>query len=157
MFEQPIIFLATVAVGIVLGVAWKHWRKNRVQALRSQAVDQFTAERPALGEVLRSAADATGKPRGLSWVRCELGDDQAFAIDRASGALYALVGTTISFAAIPGGGMEDVEAVGNLRYGTGMFVYREGQWRCDGQVAFNLNPAQTLEHYSASLSPWSAT
>lgn len=98
-----------------------------------------------------AAAAATGKPRGLRWKECDLGDDRLFAQDRANGDLYALVGATISFEAVAGGDMEDVEAVGNLRAATAIFVHRQGRWTTDGRVVFNLEPAQALERYQESL------
>ena len=58
---------------------------------------------------------------------------------------------TISFEAIPGGGMEDVEAVGNLRYATAFFVHRNNAWTTDGRAAFNLEPPEALKHYEKSL------
>ena len=57
------------------------------------------------------------------------------------------------FTAIEGGGMEEVEAVGNLRYVTVVFVHRQGSWQSDGQVVFNLEPTEAVERYAESLSP----
>jgi hypothetical protein len=69
----------------------------------------------------------------------------------ATGVLYALNGATISFEAIEGGGMEDVEAVGNLRSATAVFVYRDGEWTTDGRVIFNLEPAEAIERFDGAL------
>ena len=147
------VVLAGVALALVAGWLWRRWRAAQQQALRQRAQRQFVEERPTLEATFLRAAANTGKPRGLSWEKCELAGDHLFAVDRASGELYALVGATISFAAIPGGDMEDVEAVGNLRYATAVFVYRQGSWGSDGQAVFNLEPARALEHYAESLSP----
>ncbi|HYO25559.1 MAG TPA: hypothetical protein VEQ85_11500, partial [Lacipirellulaceae bacterium] len=67
------------------------------------------------------------------------------------GELYALVGVTVSFEAVAGGGMEEVEAVGNLRAATAVFVHRGGRWTTDGRVVFNLSPEAALAHYQESL------
>ena len=67
--------------------------------------------------------------------------------------LYALVAATISFEAIEGGGMEDVEAVGNLRSATAVFLHRDRQWTTDGRVIFNLEPAEALARFDATLQP----
>ncbi len=74
-----------------------------------------------------------------------------FAGDAKTAELFALAPVTISFAAIPGGGMEEVEAVGNLRAGTAIFVWRGGEWQTDGRAVFNLEPAETLAKYAESL------
>lgn len=147
------IVLAGIALALVAGWLWRRWRAAQQQAIRQLAQLEFAERQQTLGATFLQAAAGTGKPRGLSWEKCELGNDLVFAVDRVTGELYALVGATISFAAIPGGGMEDVEAVGNLRYATAVFVYRRGNWYSDGQVVFNLEPEQALEHYSESLSP----
>ena len=76
-----------------------------------------------------------------------------FAVDRVSGELYAFVAATISFSAIEGGGMEEVEAVGNLRAATAVFVHRDGRWTTDGRVVFNLDPAGAVSHYAESITP----
>lgn len=124
--------------------------RKGAQAEVAQAIGEFapTAE---LGESFRRTADALGKPRGLTWVNCELGAGVRFARDSKTSELFALAPVTISFAAIPGGGMEEVEAVGNLRAGTAIFVWRGGKWQTDGRAVFNLEPAETLAKYPESL------
>ena len=151
--------MAHVAQVLVLGIAvvlvaqfvWRKWHTAQLSAKRKLASLQFADVREELQKVFLSAASATGKPRGLSWKQCDLSAGQLFAVDRANGELYAFVGATISFEAIPGGDMEDVEAVGNLRSATATFVHRGGQWTTDGRVVFNLEPQQALEHYQESL------
>ena len=71
--------------------------------------------------------------------------------DRANGELVGLVGVTIGFEAIEGGGMEDVEAVGNLRAATAVFAHHGRDWGTQGRVIFNLEPREVLERYRDSL------
>jgi hypothetical protein len=82
----------------------------------------------------------------------ELAGPPLFAVD-SKGVLYALVAATISFEAIEGGGMEEVEAVGNLRSATAVFVFRRSEWTTDGRVIFNLEPAEALRRFEAALEP----
>ena len=49
--------------------------------------------------------------------------------------------------------MEEVEAVGNLRCATAIFMFRDGRWTSEGRAIFNLEPAETLQRYEESLSP----
>ncbi|HZZ73430.1 MAG TPA: hypothetical protein VFE24_14345, partial [Pirellulales bacterium] len=74
-----------------------------------------------------------------------------YARQRDSGELSALVAATISFEAIEGGGMEHVEAVGNLRAATAVFLFRRGRWSTDGRALFNLNPTEAVKYYQANL------
>lgn len=73
------------------------------------------------------------------------------ARDRANGELVGLVGVTISFEAIEGGGMEEVEAVGNLRAATAVFNWSGREWTTQGRAVFNLEPREVLERYRDSL------
>ncbi len=146
------IVLVGVAIALVAGWLWRRWRVAQLQAQRQLARLQFADGRAELEAMFLKAAAATGKPRGLAWEKCQLGDDHVFAVDRVTGELFAMVGATISFTAIAGGDMEDVEAVGNFRYATAVFVYRRGSWHSNGQAMFNLEPAQAVQHYEESLS-----
>src|SRR5207244_4369946 len=109
--------------------------------------------RPEYQQQFLAAASATGKPRGLAWKQCELQDGLLLARDRATGDLVALVAVTISFEAIEGGGMEEVEAVGNLRAATAVFNWNGRQWTNQGRAIFNLEPREVVERYGESLDP----
>src|SRR5208282_1957171 len=94
-----------------------------------------------------AAAATSGKPRGLRWKNCEWESEVAFARERTTGRLAALVAVTISFEAIEGGDMEGVEAVGNLRNASAVFFYDAGRWRTTGRAIFNLNPGEAIERF----------
>lgn len=140
-----------LVLALVAGWIWRRGRAAQRAAQHQLAQIEFLETRTGLVEGFLVAANQTGKPRGLEWIGCELDDQVLFAKDRANGELYALCGATISFAAIPGGGMEDVEAVSNLRYATVFFVYRRGTWQSDGQSVFNLEPQASHARYAESL------
>jgi hypothetical protein len=146
-----IIVAVAVVAAAALIVGWRRLRARRARDRQRSAIAQFDAQRPTLETEFLAAAAATGKPRGLRWVKCRLDGPTTFAVDRVSGELYALVGVTVSFEAIEGGGMEDVAAVGNLRAATAVFIHRDDRWTTDGRVVFNLDPAGTLNHYRESL------
>jgi hypothetical protein len=149
-----VIVLIVLIVVACAGIAAFVWRRVRTAGKawrRAEAIAQFPEQRPRLEGEFLAAAQATGKPRGLRWTGCQLAGEPLLAADRASGELFALVAATVSFAAVEGGGMEDVEAVGNLRAATAVFVHRDGRWTTDGRAVFNLDPAGTLEHYRESL------
>lgn len=146
-----VVFLIGLGIAIVSGALWRRWRKAQIEATRRVAIQSFDEQRPSLAEKFLAAADATGKPRGLTWKNCELSGEPLFATDRVTAELYALVTATISFEAIAGGDMEDVEAVSNLRCATAIFVYRDHLWTTDGRAVFNLEPDQSLQRYQESL------
>jgi hypothetical protein len=153
----PGIILAVVVACTVVGFVLWRFGVARTGHHRRKAVGQFPVELARLEDPFLAAANATGKPRGLRWIAAKLTGDPVFALDRANGELYALVAATIGFEAIAGGGMEEVDAVGNLREATAVFAHRAGQWTTDGRAVFNLDPAAALDHYRESLQPYLAT
>ena len=108
------------------------------------ARDLFARQRPLLQDEFFAAASASGKPRGLRWKALEWEPGVAFARERASGDLAALVGVVIQFEAVEGGDMEGVAAVGNLRNASAVFFFHDGRWRTTGKALFNLNPDEAL-------------
>jgi hypothetical protein len=142
MTSLPVLLLG-FAIVVAVTWGWIVWRRRNAAARFRAAVESFPKQH-GLGELFLTAANATGKPRGLRWKSCELQGEPIFATGDA-GEIYGLSGATIGFEAIPGGDMEDVEAVSDIRYVTAVFVYREGCWQTDGRALFNLEPAQALE------------
>lgn len=126
---------------------WMAWRRKRGAAQLARAKQEFHLRRERLEAEFLKLASNSGKPRGLRWTGCEFDNAVAYARDRASGDLSAFVAVTISFEAVPGGPMEDVEAVSNLRAASAVFRFSRGQWTTEGRTMFNLNPAEAIAYY----------
>ena len=93
------------------------------------------------------AASATGKPRGLIWKDIDWESEVAFARERRSGQLAALIAITIQFEAVEGSDMEGLPAVGNLRNASAVFFFQRGQWLTVGKAVFNMNPDEAALHF----------
>ena len=147
------IFAGLAFVGAVLAVALlpilRMIRERRIQTARQV----FRRRREWLEAEFFDRAASSGKPRGLRWTRCDFDDAIHYARHRTSREFCAFVGVTIGFEAVEGGGMEDVEAVGNLRDATAVFRLRGGQWIADGRVMFNLRPDEAIEYYGLEPEP----
>ncbi len=128
---------------------WNTAKKRR--ARQAEALRQFADQRDRLEAEFFEKAAATGKPRGLRWKQCEFNQALCFARDRATGQLTALVGVTISFEAIEGGPMEDVEAVGNLRAASAVFRHDGQRWGAEGRALFNLEPDEAVQYCQGDL------
>lgn len=149
---SSILWIALVVLAgigaIVLGLrASGTFRERSMQKARHE----FGLRREWLEAEFLKLAGLRGIPRGLRWVDCDFDDEVQFARDRNSGQLRALVAATIRFEAIEGGGMEDVEAVGNLRAATTLFFYEGKKWTTSGRALFNLNPTEAIQHYRHEL------
>lgn len=143
--------IAVLLVFVVGACAWRPVRARIRENELARARRDFHRHREHLEARFFRLASGSGKPRGLEWVRCDFEDDVIYARHRQSGEISALVGVTIGFEAIEGGGMEDVEAVGNLRAATAVFRVEGGSWATDGRALFNLNPAEAIAYYQDNL------
>lgn len=154
---QALIWTIVIAAMAAAWLGWGVWRRYWFQKDVERARDHFRRNRINLEQDFQQAASATGKPRGLAWKRCELAEEgPVLARDRANGELVGLIGATISFEAIEGGGMEEVEAVGNLRAATAIFTWTGHEWTTPGKAVFNLEPQEVLGRYRENLDPVSA-
>lgn len=131
------------------------WRRRSKSAEPEwvRAERQFNEDRSELQALFFQLASASGKPRGLMWTRTDWKEDTAFARDLQTGLLTAFVGVEISFTAIPGGEMEDVEAVSQIRNASAVFHYQKGRWGTGGKALFNLSPNDAVERLTGQFAP----
>jgi len=141
------IALMTLAVVLIS----RPFRSRRREAQLVRARRDFHRLRERLEVKFFALASQGGKPRGLEWTNCDFEDDVVYARDRHTGQLSAFVAVTISFAAVPGGAMEAVDAVGDLRAATAVFRMENGCWNTDGRAIFNLNPAEAVRFFQENL------
>ncbi len=148
-------WVLAVAGGVVAVAAAVLWRSIRARLLRAEYQryrSAFHLQRERLEAKFFELASNSGKPRGLRWTDdCHFDDDVTYARHRQTGELCAFVAVTIAFEAIEGGGMEEVEAVSNLRAATAVFRLDRGRWQTDGRAIFNLNPAEAIAYYQDNL------
>jgi hypothetical protein len=152
MFWSGVAVAAAVLAGIT-GIVWmiQRWVERRREAQLAAWRRDFFRRREWLEAKFIQVASGRGTPRGLEWVDCFFDDAVSFARDRRSGELTALVAVAIGFRAIEGGGMEDVEPVGDQKAATAVFRHRGDEWTTDGRAVFNLNPLETIQHYQHEL------
>jgi hypothetical protein len=148
-----LFWLLLFAIFLIAWLLWAMLRPTLFARRMSRALSDFVRDRSKLESLFFEKAAATGKPRGLKWKSCAFQSGVILARDRANGETLGLVGVTIGFEAIEGGGMEDVEAVGNLRAATAVFSWSRGEWTTAGRAVFNLEPHEVLERYRGNLDP----
>ena len=137
--------------GVATALAMRPIRLARAAERLARAQREFHRQREQLEAKFIDRAAATGKPRGLRWSDVHFDDDVLYVRERRSGSLKAFVAIEVSFEAIEGGGMEEVEAVSTVRAATAEFVYDTGRWLTDGRVYFNLLPSATVKYLGADL------
>jgi hypothetical protein len=149
--------LIILAIGAGVAIAVPLVRRQVADRRRQQFIDakqQFHRLREQLEAKFLQRAGLTGKPRGLRWADCEFEDDVGYARDRHTQQLSAFVAVCIKFEAIEGGGMEEVEAVANHKYGTAVFHWDpKHHWTTEGRAIFNLGPREAMRHFEATLEP----
>ena len=138
-----VLFILAVPVRLLLKV-WTIQHRRRARK-------RFRQQRERLEARFFDLAAASGKPRGLRWTDIDFEDAVCFARDCEQGHLLALVAATISFEAVEGGGMEEVEAVGNLRAATALFHLEGKWWNTQGRVFFNLEPNEAISRFEGRM------
>jgi len=155
------IFLLFLIVALAMTLRRKHSSPREVQSTGKSSVpknpltaNQYAAQQSAfvdnkstLQKRFFSIVSDSGKPKGLTWKSCKFDEATMWVIEKQSANLHALLSTVIHFDAVPGGPMEDVEAVGNARIATVIFFYNGDNWDTGGDVLFNLEPHEVLTRH----------
>jgi hypothetical protein len=145
---NPWLWLVPVGGMLLLVLLWRCHGLGRI-ILAERARESFRLQHKRLEDMFLETASKTGSPRGLRWLGCEFSDEVAFAKERRSRCIAALVGVTVQFEAIEGGDMEGLPAVPLPRQATAVLNFVRGEWSATGRVLFNLQPAQALERLAA--------
>lgn len=140
--------IAIVAVLVVVAVGVRPLARRLQQREAARAMAAFRLRREQLEAKFFALASTLGKPRDVRWKQCDWQPDVTFARDRQSGLLTAFVSVNVSFEAVEGGDMEEVEHVGLLRDGCALFHYEHGDWGTGGRVVFNMNPQEALTRFA---------
>lgn len=161
MPDYLIVVVSVVATLVVLLVILVLAQRPILDALQSRAeaaaLRSFRLHREMLEAKFFDLASRSGKPRGLRWRDCEWKDTVTFAYENQSQLLTAFAAVEISFEAIEGGDMEDVQAVGRIRDAAAVFHFQNGQWGTGGRALFNMNPHDALERLSGQFTPLRTT
>jgi len=134
-------------------VGWRPVTAVLREIRTERACELFHLQRERLEAKFMDLASKSGKPRGLRWVDADWEDAVSFVRERRSGEIAALVGITVHFEAIPGGGMEDNPNVSNLRDATALFNHVRGNWVTEGRVLFNMSPNGAIDRYNDQYEP----
>lgn len=140
---------AAIGAGGVLG--WLSLRGTGRAFQLERARESFRLQRERLEAKFLDAAAATGKPKGLIWKDVAFEPTLELVRDADSKQLLGLVPATIEFTAVEGGPMEGVEAVGNLRYASAVFMFVKGQWLTQGRALFNMHPEEAIRHFAGQF------
>jgi hypothetical protein len=140
-------------VGLVLLALGARWLLHLGRAVQvERARELFRLQHERFEQMLLTAAAATGRPRGLTWVGCEITGDAVLARDAVTRGIVAFVPVVIGFEPVAGSDMEDVPAARDPRPATAVFAFRRGHWHTDGRVVFNLDPRQAVGHFGKQFS-----
>jgi hypothetical protein len=142
-----------VVVSGAVAIAWKPVTSRLRAREVKQAVRAFRLQREQLEAKFFDLASMQGKPRGLRWLDCDWQDGVTFARDTHSGLLTAFVAVNISFEALEGSDMEEVEAVGTIREAAAVFHYNRGRWGTGGRPLFNMNPEDAVIRLRGQFEP----
>jgi hypothetical protein len=136
--------LAAIAAIVLLRWLWQLGKAVKAEHAR----ELFRLQHERFEEMLLKNAAATGLPRGLNWLSCQIIGDAILVRDVGSGAIVALVPVVVQFEPIEGSDMVDVPAAREPRPATAVFSYAHGTWQTAGKVVFNHTPEQTVTAFA---------
>lgn len=136
---------AVLVVLVALAVRWLYLLGHAVHVERCRELFRLQHER--FEEQLLKAASATGLPRGLRWLKCQITGDAVLVRDTATTGIVALVPVQIDFSPVEGSDMEGVPAASEPRTATAVFTFHGGAWHTAGRVVFNHTPDQAIEAF----------
>ena len=112
MFLTITLWIVGILLGLFLLAAFLNQPLRRwvYQREERQAREQFRQQRETLEAKFFDMARQLGKPRDLVWVDCDWQQTVTFARDAQTGLLTAFAAVNVSFEAVEGGDMEEVEA-----------------------------------------------
>lgn len=152
--DTALTIIGVLVVLLVVLVLVSRPLLRQMQAKEARrAVESFRIQREQLEAKFFDIASRLGKPRGLRWLECEWLDRVAFGRDLQNGMLTAFVSVNLSFEAVEGGDMEDVDAVGMMRDAAALFHFQGGTWGTGGRALFNMNPQDALARLQDQYSP----
>ena len=152
--QPALIALGSLIVAIpVIIYAGRPLLRNLQRRQAERAIDLFRMQREQLEAKFFDLASRQGRPRDLRWVDCDWQSGVTFGRDVESGMLTAFVSVNISFEAVEGGDMEDVEHVGLLRDAAALFHFKDGSWGTGGRALFNMNPSDALQRLTDQYEP----
>jgi hypothetical protein len=153
MFELSWIIMSALAlVAIIGGLTWRPvrqcWQKSRF----AEARRDFHRQRERLEARFLRLGAANAKPEMPPWMDCEFDDDVAYARNRATGELSALVAVTIVLGQFGDTPEEDQnDPSDKFRLATAVFRFDRGHWMTDGRAIYNLSPTETIHFYQREL------
>ncbi len=152
-----VLFCGLLIVALKITRRSRRCVKNMAPAIvpnKLRTAEQYAGQQTAfidhqsnLQQRFFSRVSKSGKPKGLTWKSCKFDEATTWAIEKQSANLHALLSVVIHFEAVPGGPMEDVEAVGNARIATAIFFYDGIRWDTRGDILFNLEPHEVLTRH----------
>ncbi len=154
MMQPILICLAALVVAVpVTLLAGRPLLRKLQRRQAERAIDLFRLQREQLEAKFFDLARVQGRPRDLRWLDCDWQSGVTFGRDVESGMLTAFASVYISFEAVEGGDMEDVEAVGLLRDAAALFHFTNGCWGTGGRALFNMNPSDALQRLTDQYEP----
>jgi hypothetical protein len=140
------VFAAAI---VAVAVRWL-WRLGKA-VMAERARELFRLQHERFEELLLTAAGATGLPRGLKWLRCQISGDAVLVRETATGHIVALVPVVIEFEPEDGSDMEDNPAAREPRSATAVFTFHRGTWETVGRVVFNHTPEQAAVAFAGQF------
>jgi hypothetical protein len=150
MLEYWWVVVAAIALLAVCAWKWFPLRKPLPASRLAEARRAFHRQREHLEAKFVQLGSYPVNRDAPRWMDCDFEDDVAFARNRTSGELTALVGVNIEIEDLGSPSGRSGEE-GNQRAATAVFRFLGNRWETDGKAIFNFTPAEAIRFYQRDL------
>ena len=145
------VVVAVVVLAAACAWTWFALRKAIPQSRLAEARRDFHRQRERLEAKFVQLGSYPANRDAPRWIDCDFEDDVAFARNRATGELTALVGVAIEIEDLDDRSSRSGEASTSHRAATAVFRFHEGRWATDGRAIFNFTPVEAIRYYERDL------
>ena len=144
-----------VVAGIAAG-AWCVWRwfpvRKPLPASRlAEARRDFHRQRERLEAKFVQLGAYPAQRDAPRWMDCDFEDGVAFARNRTTGELTALVGVSIEMEDLNAASTQAGQGTTIHRAATAVFRFLGNRWETDGKAIFNFTPTEAIRFYQRDL------
>jgi hypothetical protein len=145
------VVVAAAALLAALAWIWFPRRRSMPESRLAEVRRDFHRQRERLEAKFMQLGSYPTNRDAPRWIDCDFEDDVAFARNRATGELTALVGVTIEIEDLERRSAKTGDAVGNRRAATAVFRFHVSHWETDGRAIFNFTPVEAIRFYQRDL------
>lgn len=150
MLDYWWVVAAAIAAGALCAWKWFPVRRPLPASRLAEVRRDFHRQRERLEAKFVQLGSYPANRDAPRWMDCDFEDDVAFARNRTTGELTALVGVNIEIEELDIPSARSGEET-SQRAATAVFRFLGSRWDTDGRAIFNFTPTEAIRFYQRDL------